>query len=77
VSGYLLDTSVVIWIVSAADRIPPRLRKALSAPDALAALPPIHRDPFDRLLISQAQCEALTLVTPDKQIREYKLPSLW
>src|SRR3954469_7706249 len=28
-------------------------------------LPQIHRDPFDRMLVAQAQCEGLTLVTRD------------
>ena len=32
---------------------------------AAAALPPHHRDPFDRMLIAQAQIEGLTLVTRD------------
>jgi len=30
-----------------------------------------HRDPFDRLLIAQAQCEGLTLVTADPALRHY------
>jgi PIN domain nuclease of toxin-antitoxin system len=43
----------------------------------LAALPFIHKDPFDRILIAQPQFEALTLVTSGKQIRKYKVPTLW
>ena len=35
------------------------------------ALPPHHRDPFDRMLISQSQIENLTLVTRDSDIRKY------
>ena len=35
------------------------------------ALPMLHRDPFDRLLIAQAQTLGLTLVTTDGMIREY------
>jgi PIN domain nuclease of toxin-antitoxin system len=31
-----------------------------------AELPPLHRDPFDRILIAQAQSEQLTLVTADE-----------
>ena len=34
-------------------------------------LPLHHRDPFDRLLIAQAQVEGLTLVTRDRHIRRY------
>jgi len=34
-------------------------------------LPLYHRDPFDRVLVSQAQAEGLTLVTRDAQIMQY------
>lgn len=37
----------------------------------LAHLPPIHRDPFDRMLICQAMAHGLTMVTVDKLIYEY------
>ena len=40
-------------------------------------LPLIHRDPFDRLLISQAQHEGLTLVTRDALIPQYAIRTLW
>jgi PIN domain nuclease of toxin-antitoxin system len=36
-------------------------------------LPLLHRDPFDRMLVAQAQCEALTLVTRDSDIRRYEV----
>jgi PIN domain nuclease of toxin-antitoxin system len=36
-----------------------------------ATLPGLHRDPFDRLLIAQAQCEGLTLLTADDEILKY------
>jgi PIN domain nuclease of toxin-antitoxin system len=38
---------------------------------AVADLPQHHRDPFDRLLIAQAQMEKLTLVTGDIRIKQY------
>lgn len=41
------------------------------------ALPAYHSDPFDRLLIAQAQLERLTLVTNDEKIAQYDVPSLW
>jgi PIN domain nuclease of toxin-antitoxin system len=44
---------------------------------ALQALPHHHRDPFDRLLVAQAQSEGLTLVSIDKQIRRYSLTTIW
>ena len=37
----------------------------------VAELPLHHRDPFDRLLISQARCEGLTLLTGDARIAAY------
>jgi PIN domain nuclease of toxin-antitoxin system len=40
------------------------------------ALPPLHRDPFDRLLVAQAHMEGLTLVTVDEQILRYQVPHL-
>lgn len=38
---------------------------------AIASLPPLHRDPFDRLLVAQAQVEGLTLMTTDKKLAQY------
>jgi PIN domain nuclease of toxin-antitoxin system len=51
----------------------------ISIPHSLgaAALPPLHRDPFDRLLIAQARYERLTLVTRDPDIRQYPVDMLW
>jgi len=41
---------------------------------AINGLPPIHKDPFDRLLVSQATCEGITLLTADPQVAEYPGP---
>lgn len=41
---------------------------------AATTLPPIHGDPFDRMLIAQAQCEGLMLVTNDRMIVQYDVP---
>ena len=40
----------------------------------LAALPPLHKDPFDRILIAQALAEALVLMTVDERIAKYPAP---
>lgn len=40
------------------------------------SLPLHHRDPFDRLLIAQAQTEGLLLVTRDARIRQYGLQTM-
>jgi PIN domain nuclease of toxin-antitoxin system len=37
----------------------------------VAELPPIHRDPFDRLLVAQAQLEKLVLITENPQLEKY------
>ncbi len=42
--------------------------------EALRKLPSIHKDPFDRLLISQAQSEDLVLITADSNISKYNIP---
>jgi PIN domain nuclease of toxin-antitoxin system len=40
----------------------------------VAGLPPIHKDPFDRLLIAQAMVEGITLLTVDSTIARYPGP---
>jgi PIN domain nuclease of toxin-antitoxin system len=40
------------------------------------ALPSHHRDPFDRMLIAQARCEQLTLVTADAAFADYDVALL-
>jgi PIN domain nuclease of toxin-antitoxin system len=42
----------------------------------LAALPPVHRDPFDRMLVCQAIEHELTIVTVDDVFRAYPAPIL-
>jgi PIN domain nuclease of toxin-antitoxin system len=37
----------------------------------VASLPPLHSDPFDRILIAQAMSEPLHLVTTDAQLKQY------
>lgn len=39
-----------------------------------ASLAPIHRDPFDRLLVAQAMTEGVTLLTADTTIAQYRGP---
>jgi PIN domain nuclease of toxin-antitoxin system len=40
-------------------------------------LPPLHRDPFDRMLIAQAVAQGLAIVTPDPLITQYPVRVLW
>ncbi len=45
--------------------------------DARATLPLIHRDPFDRMLIAQAQVEGLPILTSDAAIGLYDVETIW
>jgi PIN domain nuclease of toxin-antitoxin system len=64
--------------------VPDRMRAigaqalAIEHPHALAVatLPPLHRDPFDRLLVAQATLLGLTIVTADPAVAQYPLPTL-
>jgi len=52
---------------------------AISAPHGLiaGALPLHHRDPFDRVIVAQAQSEGLTVITNDARIAAYDASVLW
>jgi PIN domain nuclease of toxin-antitoxin system len=41
---------------------------------AVYNLPPIHKDPFDRLLVAQATVEGILLLTVDKKVAQYPGP---
>jgi len=43
----------------------------------LGTLPPIHRDPFDRLLIAQSRCERIQFLTADGTIPDYDVDAVW
>lgn len=68
-----------------ASYVPDRMRsngvRALSVTHshalAVAALPHYHRDPFDRLLIAQAQLENLTVLTADRAFDDYDVAVRW
>ncbi len=51
----------------------------ISESDVVAAstLPPHHLDPFDRMLIAQAQANSLMIVTTDTDIPKYNVQVLW
>ncbi|MGW4464337.1 type II toxin-antitoxin system VapC family toxin [Micromonospora sp. NBC_01796] len=64
--------------------LPERIRASgfrelpVTSEHAIAAgrLPLFHRDPFDRMLVAQARCEDLTLITRDPEIRKYDVSVL-
>lgn len=45
--------------------------------ERLTALPMHHGDPFDRMLVAQAQAEGLTLVSHDRALEPYGVPVIW
>jgi PIN domain nuclease of toxin-antitoxin system len=65
--------------------VPDRMRHhgfellAIALPHAFraGALPRIHGDPFDRMLIAQAQIEGLPILTADPAISRYDVETIW
>ncbi len=49
----------------------------LEAVLGLSMLPPHHRDPFDRILVSQAMLGGFELVSGDPEIKRYSVQTLW
>ena len=45
--------------------------------EQIKSLPKIHGDPFDRLIIAQAQVGKMTIVTRDRMIPQYPVPTTW
>ena len=45
--------------------------------EAIKKLPPIHSDPFDRMIIAQAMTEKLTIITKDEKIHQYPVSAIW
>lgn len=54
-----------------------KLLISFSHAERAASLPLHHRDPFDRMLVAQAQSEGLTLVTHDRLLEPYDVEILW
>ncbi|MGH7550991.1 MAG: type II toxin-antitoxin system VapC family toxin [Gemmatimonadota bacterium] len=54
-----------------------RLPIAFEHADAAAVLPRHHGDPFDRMLVAQAQFEGCALVTHDTLLAPYGVPIVW
>jgi PIN domain nuclease of toxin-antitoxin system len=44
--------------------------------DAVSVLPLLHRDPFDRMLVAQAQVESMTILTRDPRIARYDVQTI-
>jgi PIN domain nuclease of toxin-antitoxin system len=54
-----------------------RLTVSFEHAEAAGALPRHHGDPFDRMLVAQAQLEGCTLVTHDQMLAPYDVSTLW
>ena len=72
-----LPTSAEAWLADPRHRrdvieLPIGFAHAIRA----ATLPPHHRDPFDRMLVAQAQTEGLVLVSADRQLEPYEVERL-
>jgi len=48
-----------------------------STASAVSRLPPLHNDPFDRMLVCQAVTHGLTILTPDRSIHQYHVNVKW
>ncbi len=69
----LLDSHVFLWWKAAGfTALPVHFRHTREA----VVLPPHHHDPFDRMLVAQALCEGLTLMTHDDNIAQYEVAVL-
>lgn len=76
--GLLAISDPVMWWSRATDALGGSVLSIRAAHiSALSALPDLHRDPFDRILIAQAVAEGFTLVTSEEQIRRYAVKTIW
>ena len=70
------------WKAARAFRRGPRAFRPVQNSDRqrcerVGKLPLLDKDPFDRILVAQAQHDGLTIITPDPRIRKYDVPTLW
>ena len=68
-----LDQILAQQVANGIQILPVTLDHALG----LEALPDIHKDPFDRLLIAQARAVSATLLSADGVFARYPVPVLW
>ena len=76
--GLLNVPDPVTWWERAADKLGGEVLSIRpSHVSALAGLPMVHRDPFDRMLVAQAVAEGFALVTGDSSIGKYGVKVVW
>jgi PIN domain nuclease of toxin-antitoxin system len=84
VSGWEMELKRALGKLEAPDDLEAQLRERrftelplrLRHVEALRGLPPLHRDPFDRMLVAQCVADDLTLVTHDAQVLAYPIRTL-
>ena len=64
----LLDTQIFLWAISLPVRV-----SHFEEPEKL---PPIHRDPFDRILVAQAMAKKMPILTADSALSRYDVDCL-
>lgn len=69
----IADSFADIVLAGGFVELPITLRHA----ERVAALPPHHADPFDCMIVSQAQIEKATIVTHDRQFAAYDVDVIW
>jgi PIN domain nuclease of toxin-antitoxin system len=75
--GALVADPLPWWEKFVAQSRIPTLSIRIAHIRALAGLPDIHKDPFDRILVAQALAEGLTLATKDAILARYGVPLVW
>ena len=68
----VLDSGAAAFLKAAGESGIALLDITLDHAATAAALPRVHRDPFDRMLIGQAMVERLTIMTGDNAFKRYK-----
>ena len=71
----LIDTHVFIWFLNGDDQLPASIKDLISDTSNRCLLS--IRDPFDRMIIAQAQVENLPLATNDEAFHSYRISILW
>ncbi len=71
--SFPLDDLPAALAATGITELPVTARHAIAVKD----LPPLHRDPFDRMLVAQARVEELVLISEDEALAAYRVATLW
>jgi PIN domain nuclease of toxin-antitoxin system len=76
---YLLDTHVFLWMISDPKKLSKKSRLLINIKHALNIynLPLFHKDPFDRMIVSQSLIENIPIITADLEIKKYPIHVIW